>query len=163
MRVSGSEVSTVAKRRKVGSLMALVVLATFAERPTHPYEVASMLRTRGKDQDVKIKWGSLYTIVQNLEKHGFIAATESSRQGRRPERTVYAITEAGRAELIDWIQELIAVPEREHTRFQAVLSIMGGVLGPDEVTALLRRRAETLEAQITEQRAAIELWRREVP
>jgi DNA-binding PadR family transcriptional regulator len=49
----------VAKRRKVGNLMALVVLATLAERPSHPYELASLLRARGKDQDVKIKWGSL--------------------------------------------------------------------------------------------------------
>jgi DNA-binding PadR family transcriptional regulator len=152
-----------AKRRKVSNLMALVVLATFAERPTHPYELASLLRARGKDQDVKIKWGSLYTVVQNLEKHGFIAATESGRQGRRPERTVYAVTDAGHAELVDWLHELIAVPEREHTRFQAALSIMGGVLGPDEATALLRQRAETLDAQITEHRAHLGTWGREVP
>src|SRR5205814_1799930 len=87
--------------------------------PTRP--LASLLRERGKDQDLKIKWGSLYTVVQNLEKHGFIAATESVRQGRRPERTVYAVTQAGLAELVDWMHELIAVPEREHTRFQAAL------------------------------------------
>ena len=62
----------------------------------HPYEMAATMRERGKEQNMKIKWGSLYTVVQNLEKHGFIAATETSRQGRRPERTVYAITDAGR-------------------------------------------------------------------
>ena len=39
----------------------------------HPYEMASELRERGKDQSIKIKWGSLYTVVQNLEKHGFVA------------------------------------------------------------------------------------------
>ncbi|OLB65950.1 MAG: PadR family transcriptional regulator [Actinobacteria bacterium 13_2_20CM_2_72_6] len=151
-----------AKRRKVGNLMALVVLATLAERPSHPYELASLLRERGKDQDLKIKWGSLYTVVQNLEKHGFIAATESVRQGRRPERTVYAVTQAGLAELVDWMHELIAVPEREHTRFQAALSVLP-VLGPDEVMELLRRRAEALDAQIGEQRSAVEESGRELP
>jgi len=144
----------VAKRRKVGNLMALVVLATLAERPTHPYELASVLRERGKDQDVKIKWGSLYTVVQNLERHGFIEATASTRQGRRPERTVYAITDAGREELTDWLRELISVPEREHMRFQAALSVLG-VLGPDEAMELLRQRAATIETELEAQRAAV--------
>ena len=151
-----------ARRRKVGNLMALIVLATLAERPSHPYELASLLRARGKDQDVTIKWGSLYTVVQNLEKHGFIEATESTRQGRRPERTVYAVTEAGRAELLDWLQELIAVPEREHTRFQAALSVLG-ILGPDAAIALLRQRSAALDAQIAAQRAALAEYGREIP
>jgi DNA-binding PadR family transcriptional regulator len=152
----------VAKRRKVGNLLALVVLATLAERPSHPYELASLLRARGKDQDMKIKWGSLYTVVQNLEKHGFIEATESSRQGRRPERTVYAVTGAGRAELMDWLRELISEPEREHTRFQAALSVMG-ILGPDAVTALLRQRITALDAQIAAHRASLAEHSREIP
>jgi DNA-binding PadR family transcriptional regulator len=152
----------VAKRRKVGNLLALIVLATLAERPSHPYELASLLRARGKDQDVKIKWGSLYTVVQNLEKHGLIEATESTRQGRRPERTVYAVTEAGRTELMDWLRELISEPEREHTRFQAALSVMG-ILGPDAVIALLRQRSAALAAQIAAQRAALAEYGREIP
>ena len=151
-----------AKRRKVGNLLALVILATLAERPSHPYELASLLRARGKDQDMKIKWGTLYTVVQNLEKHGFIDATESVRQGRRPERTVYAVTEAGRAELMDWLRELISEPEREHTRFQAALSVLG-ILGPDVVIALLGQRLTALDAQIAAHRAALAEYGREIP
>ena len=81
---------------------------------------------------MKIKWGSLYTVVQNLEKHGFLAAVESTRQGGRPERTIYRITDAGRAELEDWVRELVASTEREQPRFEAALSVLG-VLHPDEV------------------------------
>ena len=84
-----------AKRRKVGNLLGLAVLSAVALKPMHPYEIASVLRERGKDQDIPIKWGSLYTVVANLEKHGFLKAAESVRQGGRPERTVYRITEAG--------------------------------------------------------------------
>jgi len=144
----------VAKRRKVGNLLALMVLATLTERPSHPYELASLLRERGKEQDMKIKWGSLYTVMQNLEKHDFVEATASERQGRRPERTVYAITDAGRAELVDWLHELISVPEREPTRFQAALSVLG-VLRPDDAIALLARRAEALTKQLDAQRAML--------
>ena len=118
-----------AKRRKVGNLLALAVLAVALERPMHPYEMASVLRERGKDQSIKINWGSLYTVVQNLEKHGFIEAAGTTRQGRRPERTVYEITDAGRRSCVDWLRELIAVPEREYPRFEAALSVLG-VLPP---------------------------------
>ena len=144
-----------AKRRKVGNLMALALLTCLTERPMHPYEMASVLRSRGKDISINIRWGSLYTVVQNLAKHGFIEATGTSRQGRKPERTVYRITEAGRAELRDWLRELVGVPEREYTRFEAGLSD-AGVLHPDEVIALLGRRLQALEADIAHQEAELE-------
>ena len=128
----------------------------------HPYEMASVLRERGKDQDMKIKWGSLYTVVQNLEKHGLLEATESVRQGGRPERTIYRITDAGREELEDWVRELVSTPEREHPRFEAGLSVVG-VLSPDETTSLLQRRLGLLEAEIAGQRESLAQVSREIP
>jgi DNA-binding PadR family transcriptional regulator len=148
-----------AKRRKVGNLLALALLALLAPgQPMHPYEMAVMLRRTGKDQSVKIAWGSLYTVVQNLEKHGFIEPTHSDREGRRPERTVYAITDAGRAELRDWVRELIALPEPEYPRFEAALSV-AGVLPPQEITALLQERLRALDAQVAGQRAELDAMR----
>src|ERR1700716_2624316 len=120
----------------------------------HPYEMASLLRTRGKEQDMNIKWGSLYTVVQNLEKHGFLEATESVRQGGRPERTIYRITDAGREELQDWLRELVSTPEREHPRFVAGLSLLAA-LPPDEATSLLQQRLGLLETEIAGQREAL--------
>lgn len=143
-----------AKRRKVGNMLALAILSALAFEPMHPYQMATVLRERGKDRDMTIKWGTLYTVVANLEKHGFITATESARSGGRPERTVYAITDAGRAEMTDWVRELLANPDREPLPFTSALSVMP-VLGPDEVIALLRQRAETLAARIAEQRATL--------
>lgn len=143
-----------AAKRKVDNLMALAVLATVVQRPMHRYEIASLMRARGKDQDMDVKWGSLYTVVQNLEKYGFIAAVESTRAGGRPERTVYGITDAGREEMADWVRELLAVPDNEASRFEAGLSI-AGVLHPDEVTTMLRRRAAALDGQIAELRSTL--------
>ena len=151
-----------AKRRRVGNLLALAVLATVVQRPMHPYEMASMLRERGKDQDMKIKWGSLYTVVQNLEKHGLIEATESLRQGGRPERTVYRITDAGRAELVDWARELVSTPEREQPRFEAGLSVLAA-LPPDEVKSLLQQRLALLDEQLAAQRDALAQHGGEIP
>ncbi|MDT5292277.1 MAG: hypothetical protein QOF88_7166 [Mycobacterium sp.] len=151
-----------APKRKVANLLALAVLATVVERPMHRYEMASVMRARGKDRDMDIKWGSLYTVVQNLEKNGFVEPIEVTRQGARPERTVYQITDAGRRELVEWTSELIAEPETEHTRFVAGLSVMV-VLAPDDAIALLRRRLDRLSAQIDAQRAESVTAGAEVP
>jgi DNA-binding PadR family transcriptional regulator len=144
-----------AKRRRVNNLLGLAVLAfLMSGRPIHPYELAGLLRRTGKEQDMKIKWGSFYTVIANLEKHGLIEAVGSDRDGRRPERTLYTITDAGRAEAADWLRELIAVPETEFPHFEAALSL-AGVLSPDEVTALLGARVTALEESIGQARAQL--------
>jgi len=143
-----------AKKRKVGNLLALAVLATLVERPMHRYEIAAMLVERGKDRDMDVKIGSLYTVVQNLEKHGFLEVVGSERDGARPERTIYAITEAGRAEAVDWTREIISTPEPEYHRFSAGLSI-AAMLPPDELIALLGTRLERLEQAVAAARAEI--------
>ena len=142
------------KQRKVGNILALAVLAALSRQPMHPYELASSLRGWGKDQDMEIKWGSLYTVVRNMDKHGLIEATESVREGKRPERTVYRITEAGRAELLDWVRELISTAAPEYPRFKAGLSVVM-VLRPDEAISLLQQRLGELEEQIDKAHATL--------
>jgi len=152
----------VAKRRKVSNLLALSLLNLLMQRPMYPYEMASTLRQRGKDQSIKINWGSLYTIVQNLEKYGFIEAVEVAREGRQPERTTYRITEAGRAELMEWLRELLGVPDREYARFEAALG-EAAILPPDDLAALLRQRLDTLDAANAEQQAELETVESQIP
>jgi DNA-binding PadR family transcriptional regulator len=151
-----------AKRRKVSNLLGLAVLSALAQRPMHPYEIATALRAWGKDQDMEIKWGSLYTVVRNMDKHGMIAAVESVREGRRPERTVYRITDSGRAELVDWTRELVSTPMHEHPRFRAGLSVLP-VLHPDEAARLLRQRLERLEGNIAAARDALAEHAQHIP
>ena len=150
------------KRRKVTNLLALALLTLLMERPMYPYEMAAALRERGKDQSRKINWGSLYTVVQNLEKHGFIEAVEVAREGRQPERTTYQITDAGRAELKDWLRELLSVPEREYTRFEAALA-ESAILPPDELIDLLQQRLDALEAANSRQQAELGALTKQIP
>jgi DNA-binding PadR family transcriptional regulator len=149
-----SEEAAMAKQRKVANLLALAVLATVVQRPMHPYEIASLLRARGKDDDMEIKWGSLYTVVRNLAKHGFLEVVESQRDGARPERTIYRITEAGFVELRDWARELVATPQPELPRFKAGLSVLAA-LSPEEAADALRERVVELERMIAAQRATL--------
>src|SRR3984893_2224813 len=132
------------KRRKVANPLALAVLGTLRQQPMHPHEMAATMRSQGKERSIKLNYGSLYTVVDNLAKHGYIEAMEASREGRRPERTVYRLTDAGRAELEDWLTELLATPVKEYPQFEAALSEMP-VLSPARVLELLRDRVAALE------------------
>jgi DNA-binding PadR family transcriptional regulator len=143
-------------RRQVSNPLALAVLACLFERPMHPYEMATTMRERGKDQSIKLNYGSLYTVVEALQQHGLIVAQETEREGRRPERTVYRLTDAGRMELIDWVSELLSRPAKEYTRFEAGLSL-AGVLPPEDVIALLAQRCVNLELEISQMRAILQL------
>lgn len=146
----------VAKRRKLSNPLALTVML-LAERSMHPYEIAQTLRRRGKQHSVKINFGSLYTVVQNLEKHGYVEVTGVQRQGNRPERTLYGITEAGRAEMLDWLSDLIAVPAAEFPVFDTALSLLP-VLPPDEVAELLSDREQALAVQSAALRGCSAGW-----
>jgi DNA-binding PadR family transcriptional regulator len=153
---------TVAKKRAVSNLMALGILSTLVLRDMHPYEMAGALRGWGKDQDLPIKWGSLYTVVRNLAKHGLVEEVSSGREGRRPERTVYRLTAAGRAELVDWTRELLSAVEHETPRFRAGLSVMS-VLEPGEVTTLLQQRLAEVASAITTAEEQLATYTAEVP
>ncbi|TDB73047.1 PadR family transcriptional regulator [Micromonospora sp. KC723] len=150
------------RQRRVGNLLALAVLSVLTQRPMHPYEIATTLRAWGKDQDMELKWGSFYTVVRNMDRHGLIAAVQSVRDGRRPERTVYRITDSGREELVDWARELVATPSAEHSRFRAGLSVLAA-LHPDEAVTLLRQRLALLEEGIRAGRDTLAEHLRTVP
>ncbi|HZE48099.1 MAG TPA: PadR family transcriptional regulator [Jatrophihabitantaceae bacterium] len=134
-------------RRRVANPLALAVLSCLLERPMHPYEISTTLRERGKEQSIKLNYGSLYSVVESLQRFGLIQARETSREGRRPERTVYAITEEGEHEFTDWLTELLSTPVKEFTSLEAGLSLMPG-LPPDDVAGLLESRAEKLRTEV---------------
>jgi DNA-binding PadR family transcriptional regulator len=133
-------------RRQRSNPLALALLAVLSERPMHPYEMAATMRSRGHDESIRLNYGSLYSTVDGLTRRGLIAPVETEREGRRPERTVYAVTDEGRAEVTDWLAELLGTSTKEYPQFEAGLALMG-VLPPDRVVALLHDRAAALDLE----------------
>jgi DNA-binding PadR family transcriptional regulator len=145
----------VSKRRKVGNLLALAVLSYLTRGPMHPYELSRTLREHGDDRSIKFNHSSLYMVFGQLVQAGFLVAQETEREGQRPERTIYAITDAGREELRAWMRELVEDPQHEFPHFVAALSLLA-VLPPDEAVDLLNRRLARLGEQRIEIRHLIE-------
>jgi DNA-binding PadR family transcriptional regulator len=115
----------------------------------HPYEMSVMMRHRGTDENIKSSHGSIYTVVEALERDGLLDAQETSREGRRPERTVYSITPAGSELFQDWLRDLLANPSREYPEFTAALSMAAHIRKPEIIEILedrLDQMAERLKA-----------------
>ena len=144
-----------AGRRKVANLLALAVLSYLTQRPMHPYELSRTLQDNGDARSIKFNHGSLYMVVQQLARAGFIVPRETIRDGARPERTVYALTDAGRQELRDWMRELLAEPQHEYPQFVAALSLIAA-LPPGEVVDLLDNRLRRLTEQVARIRSEID-------
>jgi DNA-binding PadR family transcriptional regulator len=145
----------VASKRKVSNPLALAVMALLYERPMHPYEMVSTMRERGKHESVRLRYSSLYSVVGAMEREGLILPRETVREGRRPERTVYEITDAGRQEFLTWLRELLREPAKEYTQFAAGLSFLPGI-PPEEAVELLRERVLLLEAETAEMRSRLD-------
>jgi DNA-binding PadR family transcriptional regulator len=147
--------AALAKRRKVNNPLGLAVLALLKEKAMHPYQMATTLRERAKEESIKINYGSLYSVIGALEREGLVLARETVREGARPERTVYVLTAKGARELVEWMSELLSAPAKEYPRFEAALSLMP-VLPPDDVARLLEQRVERLGAEVAALRSTLE-------
>jgi DNA-binding PadR family transcriptional regulator len=144
-----------AGRRKVSNLLALAVLSYLTQKPMHPYELGRTLREHGDARSIKFNHGSLYMVVHQLEKVGYVVEQETTRAGGRPERTVYAITDTGRKEQQDWLRELVEMPQHEYPQFVAALAFIAA-LPPEDAVELLGRRLRRLATQRTEIRGLVD-------
>jgi DNA-binding PadR family transcriptional regulator len=145
----------VASKRKVSNPLALAVMALLYERPMHPYEMVSTMRERAKHEAIRLRYSSLYSVVEALEREALISARETVREGRRPERTVYGLTDEGRVEFLEWLRELLSVPAKEYTQFAAGLSFLAA-LPPAEAAELLEERVRRLEREVGEMRSRLD-------
>jgi DNA-binding PadR family transcriptional regulator len=126
----------------------MVVLSLVWEEAMHPYRMQVLIKERGKDQIANVaQRNSIYQTIDALKRAGLIAVRETERQERRPERTVYEITDEGRQALLAWLRTVLSTPAREFPDFPAALSL-AAVLGPDDVRAQLEARIQALEPRL---------------
>jgi DNA-binding PadR family transcriptional regulator len=102
---------------------------------------------------MRLNYGSLYGVVERMERSRLVEARETVREGKRPERTVYGITERGIRELVDWMSDLVASPVKEYPQFETALSLLPA-LPPDQAAELLAQRVVNLDLILTQKRAA---------
>jgi DNA-binding PadR family transcriptional regulator len=129
--------------------LGMSVLALLRERPMHGYEMFQTLIQRHADHIVKIRPGSLYHVVDRLTDEKLIRRAATGRDGKRPERVVYEITDAGAEALGERVQELIATPIAEFPQFVVALAEID-TLDSDAAAIAVDDRVGALEARAAE-------------
>jgi DNA-binding PadR family transcriptional regulator len=127
--------------------LAIAALALLNERPMHPYEMYQLLITRAEDRLVKVRPGSLYHTVDRLTREGLLESLGTDREGNRPERTTYRITERGQLSLSERIAEMIATPINEYNEFPLAIAEAHN-LPKDILIELLGRRRVRLVSEL---------------
>lgn len=126
-----------------------------AEAPMHPYRMQTLIKARGKDLVANVaQRNSVYQTIDALRRAGLVEVRETSRDERRPERTIYQATALGRTTLKAWMQTILAAPAREFPDFPAALSLVM-ILSPDEARTALEARVVARERRLRELEAPV--------
>lgn len=137
------------------SPLALAILGVLDAGPMHPYGIQRRLKDWGKHDVVNVQNRTgLYATIERLEAAGLLEAAATERDPGYPERTVYRITEAGRATAYEWISDVIATPRNEFPELPAALSF-APMLEPSQLLELLRARSRALTATLAAKEATL--------
>ena len=135
--------------------LGIATLALLNERPMHPYEMFQTLLSRHEDRVVKVRPGSLYHTVARLADDGLVRAVGTEREGNRPERTTYEITDEGCDVLQEQLIDLLATPAEEYPVFPLALTEVHNV-DPGLLAHLLRRRLLRLRGDLASYEAGLD-------
>lgn len=136
--------------------LAMMTMELLHERPMHPYEMHQELRHRQADKVVKLSAGSLYHTIERMAEHELVEAVETSREGRRPERTTYRITDAGRDAFAERLREIIAEPANEFPIYPVGIGLLH-TLDRDDALVHLRRRQMNLTVNIAKLQSYVDI------
>ena len=131
--------------------LGISVLALLRQRPMHGYEMFQTLTARHADRVLKVRPGSLYHVVNRLAEDKLIRATGTARNGNRPKRTTYELTDAGVDALTARLRDLVAGPVNEFERFVVGLAEIQH-LDTASAREALGRRISALERSVCELR-----------
>jgi DNA-binding PadR family transcriptional regulator len=121
----------------------LVLLGLLRDHPMHGYEIKQTIEDRMGDW-TSIAFGSIYHALAKLTGEGLIEKAAVEQEGSRPSRTIYQITDSGRAEFMRLLRELWQDVEQNYYAIDIGLYFMHA-LPPNEVIAYLIDRLAQLE------------------
>jgi DNA-binding PadR family transcriptional regulator len=136
------------------NLTRLMVLGTLARHgPRHGHEIRRLAELTNVGEWGGVSVGALYRELRGMEGEGLVEPVRTERVGRRPARTVYAITDEGRLELTVLREQAVRSTGAGPDPLGVALTFTGTGPDPAELADWLRARRETF-ALTAEQLAA---------
>ncbi len=124
-------------------------------QPAHGYSIRRELESWNAETWANITYGSIYFALNKMEQDGSVAVSETEREGNRPARTTYIVTESGEIEFQRLLREFWWEYKPLTDPFMVAICFMDQ-LPPEELIGALRHHivavrlyAEGLHRQIT--------------
>jgi DNA-binding PadR family transcriptional regulator len=138
------------------NLTRLMVLGTLAQHgPRHGHEIRRIAEVTNVGEWGGVSVGALYRELRLMEGESLVEAIRTEQVGRRPARTVYAITDEGRLELAILREQATRVVHLGPDPLGVSLSFAGDGADREELTSWLRARRDSCAmaaAQLNEER-----------
>lgn len=133
--------------RSTYTLTRLVVLWLLSEGALHGYRIKRILEDPGLRFWFPVEYASIYSVLRTMVKDGLVRIQSVEREGRRPIRTRYAITGAGRRHFAELLERAWRLPPDPADPIQLALAAQPE-LGEERVKVLIDERAEALRQRL---------------
>jgi DNA-binding PadR family transcriptional regulator len=130
-----------------------VLLALLAKEPSHGYQLRARLQLALGPLADALNAGHVYVTMTRLEKAGLVTS-EHVGQTDRPDRKVYELTGAGRARVVEWLEDT-SWPKPAPAEFHLKLVAAAAAGLGDPVRLVDAQRHALLAGLAAAQRAAL--------
>lgn len=118
------------------------------QSPAHGYEIRRELESWRAEQWAHIAYGSIYFALNKMAEEGLVETVSTDQVGKRPARTLYTITDGGKAEFDRLLRDYWWDRKPFIDPFQVALTFMNR-MPHDELLRALRFRRDHLRAFLT--------------
>lgn len=123
-----------------------VILALLESGPSHGWEMKSRIEAALGPEYGGLNKGYIYEVIHKMERERTISSHVEPQEGMRPDRSVHEITDHGREQLTEWLDE--PVQRSAGFRDEFVQKVLAASLrGSDEVRQFCRLQRQALLAE----------------
>ena len=133
------------------NLTRLMVLGTLAQHgPRHGHEIRRLAEVTDVGEWGGVSVGALYRELRAMESEGLVETVRTEQVGRRPARTVYAITDEGQLELAMLRERAVRGTHLGPDPLGVALTFAGEGIDRDELSTWMRGRRELFAIAATQ-------------
>lgn len=130
-----------------GDNVQMFILGNLTQGEAHGYQLLNRAKRWGVEDWAGFSAGSIYNALRTLEKRGLVTQSGTEQHGAYAPATLYAITAAGRARVLEMVREAV-----EHAPFYDPFDLATaffGLLPVEERKELVATRIAKVEEQVT--------------
>ncbi len=126
------------------SKLATLILGILTEKERNPYDITKMLSELQTKRWLPLADSTIYATINILNKKNLIEGRHE-KTGNLPEKTVYSITQKGKDELLDTLNNFLEEEASVSTGFDIGILLMHNLSKPT-VQVKLKKKLERLES-----------------